>query len=89
MPKELDLPKGCGRCKSAPFVESSNGGVERCQCARGRQLYELDRERRAGVGSPAHVARIRGASRAKSRRDAGKAAANDKEQELFGAEVES
>lgn len=47
MPKDLDLPKGCNRCHSAPFVVSSSGGAERCNCARGRQLYELDQERKA------------------------------------------
>ncbi len=82
MPKDLDLPPGCNRCKSAPFVESSSGGAERCQCARGRMLYELDQERKTGRSAPAAAK----ASRAKGR-DAGKAAANDKdqEQELFPA----
>jgi hypothetical protein len=87
MPKDLDLPKGCNRCKSAPFVVNANGGAERCHCARGRELYELDRAAKAGrsaPGSPASVARQRGANRARSRRDSAKAAANDKEQpELF------
>ena len=88
MSKDLDLPKGCDRCHSAPFVESSSGGAERCNCARGRQLYELDQERNAprfGPGSPASVAKARAANRAKSRRDAGKAAANDRELGLFAA----
>ena len=46
MPKDLDLPKGCDGCHSAPFVVNSSGGVERCNCARGRRLYELDQERK-------------------------------------------
>lgn len=82
MPKDLDLPKGCNRCKGAAFVESSSGGAERCQCLRGRQLSDIDNERRTGrtaPGSPASVAKQRTANRAKSRRDAGKAAANDTE----------
>ena len=91
MPKDLDLPKGCNRCHSAPFVVSSSGGAERCNCARGRQLYELDQERKAprsAPGSPASLAKARASNRAKSSRDAGKAAANDREQELF-AEADS
>ena len=91
MPKDLDLPKGCNRCHSAPFVVSSSGGAERCNCARGRQLYDLDQERRAprsARGSPGSVAKARAVNRAKSRRDAGKAAANDRELELF-AEADS
>ena len=86
MPKDLDLPKGCNRCHSAPFVACSSGGAERCNCARGRQLYDLDQERRAprsARGSPASVAKARAVNRAKSRRDAAKAAANDREPELF------
>lgn len=88
MPKDLDLPKGCDRCHSAPHVQSSSGGAERCNCARGRQLYELDQERKAprsAPGSPASVAKARAARCAKGRRDAGKAAANDREPELFAA----
>ena len=91
MPKDLDLPQGCDRCHSAPFVVSSGGGAERCNCARGRQLYDLDQERRAprsARGSPASVAKARASNRAKSRRDGTKAAANDKELELF-AEADS
>ena len=91
MPKDLDLPKGCNRCHSAPFVVSSSGGAERCNCARGRQLYELDQERKSPRpvrGSPASVVKARASNRAKSRRDAAKAAANDRELELF-AEADS
>ena len=91
MPKDLDLPKGCDRCRSAPFVVNGRGGAERCTCARGRQLHELDQERKAprsGPGSPASVAKARASNRAKSRRDAAKAAANDRELELF-AEADS
>ena len=91
MPKYLDLPKGCNRCHSAPFVVSSSGGAERCNCARGRQLYELDQERkspRSVRGSPASVAKARASNRARSSRDAAKAAANDRELELF-AEADS
>ena len=86
MPKDLDLPRGCDRCHSAPFVVNGRGGAERCTCARGRQLHELDQERKAprsGPGSPASVAKARASNRARSRRDAAKAAANDREPELF------
>jgi hypothetical protein len=86
MPKDLDLPKGCSECRGAPFVVGSSGGAARCTCARGRELYELDRAKAQGhtrPGSPASVAKQRTANRAKSRRDAGKAAANDHEP-LFG-----
>ena len=81
MPKNLDLPKGCESCHGAPFVETE-GGAQRCTCQRGRALYELDhtkRTSRAKPGSPANVANLRTVNRAKGRRDAGKAAANDKE----------
>ena len=78
----LDLPKGCSRCNGRPFVEGPDGAA-RCSCQRGRELLELDHQRRAGAGSPASVAKQRTANRAKSRRDAGKAAANDKEPGLF------
>ena len=91
MPKDLDLPKGCNRCHPAPFVVNGRGGAERCTCARGRQLYDLDQERKAprsAAGSPASVAKARASNRAKSRRDAAKAAANDRELELF-AEADS
>ena len=91
MPKDLDLPRGCDRCHSAPFVVNGRGGAERCTCARGRQLYELDQERkvpRSAPGSPASVLKVRASNRAKGRRDAGKAAANDIELDLF-AEADS
>jgi hypothetical protein len=44
-PPPEPLPSGCGRCHSAPHVISAAGGVGRCDCARGRRLAELDRER--------------------------------------------
>ena len=81
MPKNLDLPKGCESCHGAPFVETE-GVAQRCTCQRGRALYELDHAKRTGranPGSQANVANLRTANRAKGRRDAGKAAANDKE----------
>jgi len=73
MPKDLDLPKGCNRCRSAPHVFREGGGAERCTCARGRQLFDLDQAR---LGRVPKVARV---SAPRRRRDPAKAAANDKE----------
>lgn len=44
-PSLMELPRGCNRCRSAPFVEDSSGGQVRCQCARGRELRARDLER--------------------------------------------
>ena len=84
MPVDLDLPQGCILCHGAPHVVKPSGGAQRCTCARGRALYDLDMERKhAPRGSVSDVAKKRSAVRAKSKRDSGKAAANDKPEEMF------
>lgn len=46
-PEKPMLAPGCSRCAGHPWVEAPNGGVERCACARGRQLAAMDAQRKA------------------------------------------
>jgi hypothetical protein len=80
MPVDLDLPPGCEICHGRPHIVSPHGGAMRCTCPRGRQLYELDQERktqRASGNLPTAQRAARG--RRKVPKDTAKAAANDKE----------
>jgi hypothetical protein len=52
MPK-IQLPPRCPRCASRDWVYAANGGVERCDCARGRALvYAATNRGRRRVNVP-------------------------------------